>query len=643
MSRGEPIGDADRPLRVVELREEIEVLHEEIGRLPETYRIPVVLCDLNGQTHAEAARRLRCPVGTVSVRLRRARDLLRRRLTRRGLSVPAGVAIAAAGSDARAAVSPSLIERTVQNAMLNTGRAATASASVAELAREVLRAMFLDTLKRTTAAALALSLAAGLGLVALRTVFADPSEAPEGPQAQQARQTDPPPVEEPPATPTDLQGDPLPVGAVARLGTVRFRHKDEGVTRVAFSPDGTRLASAGGDRLVRIWDVKTGAQAASFSLVGVRALRYSPDGQTLAAASGPEPSNADAGTINGTIMLRETATGEPVWTIEDLPGGTWALAFSPDGKTLATGGAEGTIHLRDAANGAARGTIPNIPGGVRALAFSPDGTSLLSGDGDGKARLWDLATGKELRTWGADVDATAGNAILSVAFAADGQTVAVVSTWMIVIGKLDPDQDPVTINLIDRVRSGCFAADLTTDGTKIITQHYEFIIEWDTATGRELRRYDDWGMGGCLALTPDGTTAAVGSSSDAAVHLLNLNSGAVRPEKVHRAEVVQVAFAPDGKTLASAGLDKTVRVWDVATSEQRHVLRWPGQVTSRIAYAPDGQTLAVGGMLYGEDLRATIRLCDPQNGAERQRIDAGGAWLGARLRSRRPDAHHVHA
>ena len=89
----------------------------EIGRLPERYRTVVVLCYLQGQTHEEAARRLRRPIGTISARLSRARDLLRGRLVRRGLA-PAGILGAlAAGSSASAAPSSTLLETTVQAAI----------------------------------------------------------------------------------------------------------------------------------------------------------------------------------------------------------------------------------------------------------------------------------------------------------------------------------------------------------------------------------------------------------------------------------------------------------------------------------------------------------------------------------------------
>jgi RNA polymerase sigma factor (sigma-70 family) len=87
----EPIDELGRPELSLVCREEFEALHEEVSQLPEKYRAPVVLCELEGLTYQEAAQRLRCPVGTIGVRLRRARERLRERLTRRGLAPTAGV------------------------------------------------------------------------------------------------------------------------------------------------------------------------------------------------------------------------------------------------------------------------------------------------------------------------------------------------------------------------------------------------------------------------------------------------------------------------------------------------------------------------------------------------------------------------
>ena len=113
--------------------EEAEALHGEITRLPERYRAAVVLCDLEGLTHQEAATRLQCPSGTVAIRLKRARERLRDRLARRGLDPSAGLMALALGSGTSSSLPSSLIESTVRASTA----AGVASASVLSLAKGV--------------------------------------------------------------------------------------------------------------------------------------------------------------------------------------------------------------------------------------------------------------------------------------------------------------------------------------------------------------------------------------------------------------------------------------------------------------------------------------------------------------------------
>jgi RNA polymerase sigma factor (sigma-70 family) len=133
-------------------RDVAAVVHEEIDRLPERYRVPLVLCDLQGRTHEQAARHVGCPVGTVKSRLGRARELLRGRLSRRGLGSPAGLLTTALGSKSAEGVwvGP-LVEPTVRAAALveagKASRLGVISARVAFLTEEVLKAMFLRKLK----------------------------------------------------------------------------------------------------------------------------------------------------------------------------------------------------------------------------------------------------------------------------------------------------------------------------------------------------------------------------------------------------------------------------------------------------------------------------------------------------------------
>jgi RNA polymerase sigma factor (sigma-70 family) len=160
-----PFDEAGRPESSLIRREEFETLHDEVSRLPDRYRVPVVLCDLEGMTYEEAAQRLRCPVGTVGVRLRRARERLRVRLTRRGLAPTAGLLGTLFGAEvARARVPSLLVDSTVQAAMgFAAGEAMTTgllSAPVVTLTEAVLKLMALARLKAAMGTALAVGVSA---------------------------------------------------------------------------------------------------------------------------------------------------------------------------------------------------------------------------------------------------------------------------------------------------------------------------------------------------------------------------------------------------------------------------------------------------------------------------------------------------
>ncbi len=165
---GEPIDESGRPDLHLVCREEFEALHEEVSRLPERYRIPVVLCDLEGLTYQDAARRLGCPVGTIGVRLRRARERLRMRMTRRGLAPAAGLLSVLLDAEASSAYVPSaLVENTTAAAMGFAANTATAtgavSAPVAALTERMLRTMAFSRLKLATYLALAAGIAVAVG------------------------------------------------------------------------------------------------------------------------------------------------------------------------------------------------------------------------------------------------------------------------------------------------------------------------------------------------------------------------------------------------------------------------------------------------------------------------------------------------
>jgi RNA polymerase sigma factor (sigma-70 family) len=381
-----------------EMDEELlAVLDQELNRLPDRYRAVLVLCDLEAMTRKEAARQLGCKEGTVASRLDRARKLLAKRLTRRGLILSGAALVATlSAQSASAAVPPALIAGAVKTSA-HAGKGTTnvrLSGKVVALAERVLHGLWLRRLKRVLGLVL-LGVLAVLVLVA--AVFHAGAALPSPP--------DPPPVQE-----AQDGGPPEDEANLTAKGLLHEEIVPLPVHGIAFSPDGKFLAAATGRRAkelkdgagsVTVVELESWKEVARFQngfVDAVTAVAYSPDGSRLAAGSMRRrvKGNSFDRTLIHLWSSRDYREESPL----EIPrsGSVDDLAFSADGSRLAVAQSGQRACVFDLGT-RAETVLTGPAAAARRIEFSPNGKLLgLLGDLP-ILRLWDPANGREVTGW----------------------------------------------------------------------------------------------------------------------------------------------------------------------------------------------------------------------------------------------------
>jgi WD40 repeat protein len=513
--------------------------------LPQRYRLPLVLCCLEGLTQDEAARQLGWTPASVKGRLARGRVYLHDRLVRRGLSLPAALVALEAG---RGAASAGFLTATTRAALACLVRAGSADAGLSR-ARTALVWLLL-------AGVVAGGVAAGI------------IQGPVPPQAAEERV-----AVAPAKARTDLCGDPLPAGALARLGTLRWRATGK-IEDLAISPDGKTIITASFEGAAPyhglcLLDAATGKRTRTINPPGTRfdRIALSSDGRRLACGCQVEEGkrvrrvvqilqwpggkkvkeypaegvqwlgwSADAQPLGifqapGAAVLRELATGkERRFEAKDIRQSAFRDAFfcacTAGAKLLAAADQQGVVHVWDTSTGKKRCALQPKGIRVRGLALSPDGRLLATLASDTRTKtvqLWDVTTGKATHTLPAD----------------------------------QPDLDAVAF---------------TPDGKTLATLGWREVRFWDAGSGRQQGRAR--GMPSffstVVAFSPDSKTLIAAERWHRVVQRWDVPGGVRKPQPTgHSSEPYQVTFSPDGRRAATAWCyDGSILVWDSSTGEQ---------------------------------------------------------------------------
>ena len=445
------------------------------------------------------------------------------------------------------------------------------------------------------------------------------------------------PVSRPRSEILDIYGDPLPKGAIARLGTARFRAGDDWFRGLAITPDGTAVIAATGDRSVYVWNTSTGRLIRRIRTdpFGISGFTTSPNGKKIALAG--FWTTDDGAFTQREVRVIDVASGELVRAFPRLEGNLdrHAMVFTPDSEHLISLGTEGILRVEEIDTGMEVLTREFPKGNSPELAIAPDGLTLAIASGPNPRRfvLWKWQAGEEPR----DIKSFGNSGAEGpLAFSPDGTLLAgclaaehPLHIWHVETGRLVHH-----LRLSEPKKFLRGKPIFSPDGSRLfVSSHGQRswtgfeIHEWEPSSGKYLGKH--MRGGGHAVLSADGQLLAF--TRGTGVRVSKWPSGEeIMPNEAAHISGINRVLVTAGDNIVTASEDETIRVWDLATKQQIHMLKHDHWV-SDIAASPDGSKLVSSS---NDD---TVRLWDLTTGKEIYRVPGHGSRGGRRLVCCSPD------
>jgi WD40 repeat protein/serine/threonine protein kinase len=354
---------------------------------------------------------------------------------------------------------------------------------------------------------------------------------------------------------------------------------DRRVNWVEFSPTDHLLASAGDDATAKIWDLATGKLRITIRKPGERVVGvlFLPGGKI------------HAGSLQDALVtLWDIDAPEASVTLRDQGGGIRSLRASPDAKTIATGSSDGTIRLWDRGTGRLKATLTGHLRAVRDVVFSHDNCRLASASEDGTVRLWDVANGMETATFRGHTDSvetvafSSGDALLASA----GRDTSI-RVWELTSRKL--------LNVLRGHTGRIWELQFAPNGKTLASASADGTMKlWDPERSQERKLFShESDHVRSVTFSPDGRTLATGKDNGN-VQLWDLANPQSRGDVAGiRTPVSLIVFAGDG-TLAASWGDGSIQLWDPSTTKKLLMLPGDKAMPGATALSADGRTLASG-------------------------------------------------